>query len=262
MRNPILTLLAFAAASLLVSACQVQVTPDGPPYKLAVVGRRIIITNVSSGGNNRDFLWASSQKNEADSTYCARWVSGQGLAQNGVAFRIRSDSGGWDAAVLERNIYLREFWVSVVIYFHSGRNFGTALEVGPAVDLGAYLGRSMAAAVYPLRICAQLTGTTLRFAVAKGRRPHASTRDVWTGRHIRPQQVTDSCVWRNRHLYRPSAARHQRRRRRRLHRRHSGCAAQYPGHTVEIAQLQWVVRGGVVPLKVSNARSESPRLLN
>ena len=171
MRNPILTLLAFAAASLLVSACQVQVTPDGPPYKLAVVSRRIIITNVSSGGNNREFLWASSQKNEADSTYCARWVSGQGLAQNGVAFRIRSDSGGWDAAVLERNIYLREFWVSVVIYFHSGRNFGTALEVGPAVDLGAYLGRSMAAAVYPLRICAQLTGTTLRFAVAKGADP-------------------------------------------------------------------------------------------
>lgn len=65
--------------------------------------------------------------------YCARWVFGQGHAQNGIAFRIRPDSGGWDSVVLERNVYLQGFWLRLVVYFHSGRNFGTA-KAGTLLD--------------------------------------------------------------------------------------------------------------------------------
>jgi hypothetical protein len=159
----IVVLIAFIAV-----ACSARLTPDGAPYLVTVKGSTTTFTNAQSGANNREALWSSTQTDMVNSTQCARWVSGKGHAQNGLAFRIKANSGGWDAVVLERNILYNGFWSFVVIYFHSGTNQRTRWDVGPAADLGDYLGRDLSRAVFPLSICARLTGSTLQFAVAKG----------------------------------------------------------------------------------------------
>jgi hypothetical protein len=168
MKRRTILAVVLAAICLAASACQVQLTPDGAPYRVTVSGGTTTFTNTVSGGNEREALWASSQANLVDSTECARWVSGQALTQNGLAFRIKSDSGGWDSLVLERNVYFSGFWKFLVIYFHSGSNSAVKFDVGSSVDLGDYLGRDTRRDVYPLSICGQLSGNTLRFAVAKG----------------------------------------------------------------------------------------------
>ena len=172
-RRARLLVAAFAGVLLwALTACQAQLTPDGKPYKIVVSGNRLYVTNTLSGNNNREALWSSTTATASDSQECARWVSGVGLSQNGLAFRIRSDSGGWDAVVLERNIWMRAFWMFKVIYFHSGSGQKSLFDVAPQdADLSGYLGKSTVSDVYPLRVCAQITGNVLRFAVAKGADP-------------------------------------------------------------------------------------------
>jgi len=170
-RRRIRSLLALALIFVIAAACVARLTPDGAPYRVTVNGSTTTFTNTSSGGNNREALWSSSQKDVSTSSTCARWVSGQGLTQNGLAFRIKSNSGGWDALVLERNVWAGGFWNFVVIYFHSGTNQRTKFDVGPMIDLGDYLGRSTTRNVFPLSICGELVGNALRFAVAKGSDP-------------------------------------------------------------------------------------------
>jgi hypothetical protein len=161
---------AVGVAALAFAACQVQVTPDGGPYRVAVSGSRMTVSNVSSGGNNRELEFSSTELAETASTECATWTSGTGLAQNGVAFRIAADSGGVDSVTLERDIWDRQFWKFVVVYFHTGSNYPSTRrwDVGPITDLSGYLGKSTTD-VFPLRFCASLTtNDVLRFAVAKG----------------------------------------------------------------------------------------------
>lgn len=162
----------LATAGLLLCACQSRLTLGDSAYAVSVSGSKITITNPGMGGIERELLWASGQANETSATQCATWVSGQGIAQNGLAFRIAADHGGWDAIVLERNITYYAFWGFVPIYFHSGSNHTTAFDVGSGISLANYLGVSMTQDVFPLRICAQISrDDVLRFAVAKGTDP-------------------------------------------------------------------------------------------
>jgi hypothetical protein len=125
------------------------------------------VTNTQSGNGEREVLWASQAPIEAFSTECADWVGGQGVSQNGLAFRIQADRGGYDALVLERNIWENGFDTFVVIYFHSGAGHANAaFEPGPSLRLQQYLAPSNQM-TFPLRVCGQLSGNRLAFAVTK-----------------------------------------------------------------------------------------------
>jgi hypothetical protein len=67
--------------------------------------------------------------------------------------------------VLERNIWNKAYSAYVIIYFHTGAGYATKSDVGPHVDLNAYLRPTN---VFPLSICASISKNTLTFSVAKG----------------------------------------------------------------------------------------------
>jgi hypothetical protein len=124
----------------------------------------------ASGGNNREILVSPSGPEVADGRSCATWGAGTGLAQQGIAFRIRRGPDGWRAVVLERNIWQQQYWLFVPVYFHADDPeppiAAAPVQSAPAVSLAGYLGNG-AAAVYPLRVCAEIRGGVLAFAVAK-----------------------------------------------------------------------------------------------
>ncbi len=161
-------LLVAVVAVVVLAAFRVRLTPDGTRYRLQYVGTRLIVRNpADGGGNEREVLWAASTPVASSATECARWQSGTGLTQNGIAFRIRPSHGGWDAVVLERNVWLEGFWEFVVINFHTGHHHNT-FDTLAGTNLKSYLGRKN---VFPLRVCAEMTGHVLSFAVAKGSDP-------------------------------------------------------------------------------------------
>lgn len=159
-------LTAGVIAACLLTACQVQVTPDGPAYTITGGTYSFTATNTNSGSNEREFIYAAGAATETNSSECETWQNGQGITQNGVAFHAAQVAGGWDGVVLERNIWDNAYWEFVIIYFHTA-DPGNTFTVGQEINLGSYLGESTATDVYPLSICANITGDTLSFAIAK-----------------------------------------------------------------------------------------------
>jgi hypothetical protein len=140
-----------------------SLTEDGGRYAASAGPGSLEVQNRSSGPNEREVHWVVSRPAVTDSTACATWRSGVGLSQNGIAFRIARHSGRYRAVVLERNVFGSAFTVFKLIYFADGR-----FDVDPAaVDLAPYLSTPDHAAAYPLRVCAQLRGSLLTFAVAR-----------------------------------------------------------------------------------------------
>jgi len=143
-------------------SCQEILTADGPGYGVSYNGSTLTVTNISSGGNEREAEIPSSEPWESSSSSCATWVSGVSIAQNGVFFRGVSDTGGWDGVELERSFYTSAtaYGYFTIVYFHAG-----TVTVGPSIDLSSYFNGSP---VWPMRICAQLTSNgVFSFAVAK-----------------------------------------------------------------------------------------------
>jgi hypothetical protein len=166
----------LAALGLGASACtgvpaqHVQLTPDGPAYQMHSSGNAVTVTNGASGGNNRELLFSPSAPDVAGGRSCATWEAGSGIAQQGIAFRIRRGADGWRAVVLERNIWLEQYWLFVPVYFHAddpqSSSAPAPVESSDGVSLAGYLG-SAGGAVYPLRVCAEVRDGVLAFAVAK-----------------------------------------------------------------------------------------------
>src|SRR4051794_28774978 len=170
-RRPALAAVLLVTVSL--TGCYARLTANARgAYSLTTSGSKVIFTNSAGGSNERDIFWNSKTTQEIASSQCATWVSGEGIAQNGLAFRIRQDSGGWDTVVLQRNIWGFDFWVLAVVYFHTGTNWRTLADGEPGIDLGDYLGRDTSKDVFPLQVCAQLgSDNVLRFAVSKHNDP-------------------------------------------------------------------------------------------
>ncbi len=146
-----------------VASGSASLTKDGGLYAASSGPGSLEVRNRSSGPNQREVHWAVDRPAVTDSTACATWRSGVGLSQNGIAFRIARHSGSYRAVVLERNVYLGAFTLFKLIYFDDGR-----FDVDPAgVDLTPYLATPDRGALYPLRVCAQLRGSRLTFAVAR-----------------------------------------------------------------------------------------------
>lgn len=184
-------LVAFAATDdgKLVPDSVGRLTPEGNAYQMNVSGTRIAVQNTGSGRNNREVYWDKDTPESASATVCATWTSGTDIAQNGIAFRIKQRAdGGYNAIVLERNIWANVYWVFNAAMFYTGKEYETKAHAdggpiakpydGPqGVDLSRYLGMSSEAA-YPLRICASLDADdVLSFAVAKGSDPMPSLAD-------------------------------------------------------------------------------------
>lgn len=149
----------------------VQLTPDGTAYQVRASASGVIVTNAgTSGGNNRELLFSPNGPDVANGRLCATWDTGTGVAQQGIAFRIRRGPDGWRAVVLERNIWQQRYWLFVPVYFHA-HDLEPPIAVDPvqsaeAISLVRYLGHA-GPAVYPLRVCAEVRGGVLAFAVAK-----------------------------------------------------------------------------------------------
>lgn len=175
-----LTLVAVLVAVIL-SACSAstadkpggyasaRLTPEGGQYHVTAQDGRIVVSNAHSGRNNREIYWNPNTPTSPSATQCATWTSGEGIGQNGLAFRIQNTAdGGTNAIVFERNIWAYAFWKFVPIMFHSGPQYAEDFEGVEGIDLSPYLGVSDSA-VWPLRVCASLDAeNVLRFAVAKG----------------------------------------------------------------------------------------------
>lgn len=176
------TLMLVSGATLPASRIieQATLTPEGGRYGVMVQGTRLTVHNVNSGENNREIYWNERTPESPSAVQCATWTSGIDVAQHGFAFRIARQSGGVNAIVFARNIWLRQHWVFAPKLFHTGSDYAYERVSPPGItylpgwdsptgiDLGGYLGRT-AEVVYPLRVCASLDEhDVLRFAVAKG----------------------------------------------------------------------------------------------
>ncbi len=174
-------LLSMSGATLPVSSINTRaaLTPEGEGYIVATTDAQLTVRNTGSGGNNREIYWDDHAPDSPNAVQCATWTSGSDVAQHGFAFRIARQSGGYNAIVFARNIWLRQYWVFAPKLFHTGSDYAYERVSSPdvaylpqwdspvGIDLSAYLGRGEVA-TYPLRVCASLdTHDVLRFAVAK-----------------------------------------------------------------------------------------------
>ena len=178
---------AISVTACATSSSAVRLVPDGigrltaesDAYQIHAQWSRIVMYNAASGTNNREIYWDRSVPESSAATVCTTWATGIGIAQNGIAFRIQQTDGGYNAIVLERNIWANIYWVFNVALFYTGREYNAVAHAGggpvakpydgpTGINLASYLGTA-AEAVYPLRVCASLDGNdVLRFAVAKG----------------------------------------------------------------------------------------------
>lgn len=151
-----------------------QLTPEGLPYWTITSGSRISSYSHGSGNNNREMIWDDNVPESASAVQCATWSSGSGIAQNGFVFRIARQSGGYNAIVFARNIYMYWFWRFAPKMFHTGSDYENDWSDVPGIDLDAYLGQ-VEINTWPLRVCASFdSSNVLRFAVAKGSDPMPS----------------------------------------------------------------------------------------
>lgn len=165
------------------STAQARLTPQGVEYEVDASSTQLVVRSSGSGENNREIYWNDRMSESVAATQCATWTSGVDVAQQGFAFRIARQSGGYNAIVFARNIWLRQYWIFAPKLFHTGSDYASdrvsssdvvylpEWDSPQGIDLSEYLGRD-AAPVYPLRVCASLDAhDVLRFAVAQGDDP-------------------------------------------------------------------------------------------
>ena len=160
-------LICGVALALTLTGCEGQLTNGGGPDLTAISsapGEITVSAPVGSNGDTRDMFWSSSGVREAGATECATWASGKGLAQDALAFDIRSTKGGLQAITIERNIWGYAFWDFIAITWDT-TSTSNAVADG-SVDLSSYLGTGPTD-VFPLQVCARMVGSTLQFEVAK-----------------------------------------------------------------------------------------------
>lgn len=142
------------------STCTARVTPDcsGYTYANPSPGTVVVTAPKSSGGNNREFFWGSSGRNEADPTVCATFATGEGIDQQGIVLRLNiAAAGGTSGITVTRNIWMDTF---DIFNFHVWKTGGDARS--PFILFGSKLIPELPArpAVYPLRMCARIVGGT------------------------------------------------------------------------------------------------------
>ncbi len=143
------------------STCTARVTPDcsGYTYANPAPGTVVVTAPKSSGGNNREFFWGSSGRNEADPTVCATFASGGGIDQQGIVLRLNiTATGGTTGITVTRNIWMDTF---NIFNFHVWR---TADASSPFTLFGSKMIPELPArpAVYPLHMCARVVAGTSR----------------------------------------------------------------------------------------------------
>ena len=138
---------------------------DGPPFVLRVSdGRLSVEAERGDGINEREAIWPTASAKVADSAECSDWLSGSGLDQQGVVFRMTEFGDIMRAVTITRNIYGVNF---SAFNFHvwTLTATSTTFELFGQVDLRNFLPPAPAPAVYPLKFCGRLVGTLAQFIV-------------------------------------------------------------------------------------------------
>jgi hypothetical protein len=148
----------------------------GQPVRDAVLthdGRAYVVIHQSIGsmtvesrlredrGDEREVLWPYLAKSEVNASSCATWESGEGLDQQGAAFRITQTDGVVRAVTVTRNVYGHVFYD---FNFHTWNTSTSGIfSLFGQTDLKGYLGTGPAR--YPLNFCARTTGNVIQFVV-------------------------------------------------------------------------------------------------
>jgi len=179
------------ALACLVGACGMPnaptaLAPDGPPttavttttraatfpqspYRYVTSGTGTVVVKArTANGNERQFFWLNGSPAVSDSTSCAEWRSGTGLAQQGAAFRITDVAGVVRGLTITRNIWARAFWMFNFHWWDT--SIPGVYKPFHSTNLTRYLRRAV---TYPLWFCARVTGREIQFVVWKAgtRRP-------------------------------------------------------------------------------------------
>jgi hypothetical protein len=178
-----IALVAASAVILALGACAVSlmiyrptttkipaVFPAGPySYSAPRVGT-VVVASRTTNGNERQFFWTTDSPVVMNSTSCAEWVSGRGLAQQGAVFRVTDTGGVVRGLTITRNIWARAFWVFDFHYWDT--TTPGVFTMFNHSNLAAYLRR---APTYPLWFCARVTGREMQFVVWKA----GTVRPAW-----------------------------------------------------------------------------------
>ena len=157
---------ALAVAALVMGACNVAVSADGPGYSYNSPSPGTVIVSAPStaGLNQREFFFDQSAPVEADSTVCATFASGQDIDQQGVALRINVTSNGTTGITVSRNIFGNVFNVFNVHVWNTGTDPSSPFEI-----IGQVTATSLPAGVpvYPLTMCARTVDDEVQFTVSR-----------------------------------------------------------------------------------------------
>ncbi len=163
-----------------------QVTPDGTAYTYSYSDGTVTVTAPStSGGNDREFFWASNGITESNTTACATFSGGQDFDQPGIALRIADD--GNEAVTVTENIFSSGGSPRNQFNFDTWNTaddpafteFGTA----------SVSGLPSSPATWPLNMCAQITGNLVQFVVWTSGTQPAWGNPQWGGQAILPSNA-------------------------------------------------------------------------
>ena len=166
-----------------------EVTPDGAAYAYSYFNGTVTVTAPpTSGGNNREFFWASDGVIESNTTACATFSGGQDLDQPGIAMRISDD--GNEAVTVTENVFSGDGSPRNQFNFQTWdtannpafTDFGTAtvsaLPTSPST--------------WPLNMCAQITGDLVQFVVWTSGTQPAWGDPTWGGQATLPSNAPPS----------------------------------------------------------------------
>lgn len=163
-----------------------QVTPDGTAYTYSYSDGTVTVTAPStSGGNDREFFWASTGITESNPTACATFSGGQDFDQPGIALRIADD--GNEAVTVTENIFSSGGSPRNQFNFDTWNTADNPAftEFGTA----SVSGLPSSPATWPLNMCAQITGNLVQFVVWTSGTQPAWGNPQWGGQAILPSNA-------------------------------------------------------------------------
>jgi len=162
------------------------VTPDGTAYTYSYSNGTVTVTAPStSGGNDRELLWASTGITESNTTACATFSGGQDLDQPGIAMRIADD--GNQAVTVTENIFSSGGSPRNQFNFDTWNTADDPAftEFGTATVSGL----TSSPATWPLNMCAQITGNLVQFVVWTSGTQPAWGNPTWGGQAALPSSA-------------------------------------------------------------------------
>ena len=152
-------------------------TTDGPMYIVTRGPGSILVRARKGDGNEREVYWYSSALETTQGTSCAQWNRGEGIDQQGAAFRISTTHGDTRTITVTRNVVFGQF---SVFNFHIWNTSTTpAFHLFGQVVLTHYLGTGQAA--YPLNFCARIVRRLVQFVIWRPGQPQPEWGSVSQG---------------------------------------------------------------------------------